>query len=220
MPPEASKKIKSVLEAILAGYSISKKYNYCLEYSVKGLLKKDLVNDSELDLILEHLLEQKVIDDFRESGNDDVISEATYTIYFPDDFRFRALEYLNRLSVLSGDQPIKLTPLEPRNPEIELGKLISYSDGSIAYDGENLELRGQLKVLCRIFMEQVGRLVLIDDIKDSIINSDKRGITPNETVSKYVSRLHGILKKKYAKPVIFNQKKEGWIFSPHKDLDS
>jgi len=214
MTLEANEKIKNILEKILTGYSLGKKYNYSLEYSVKGLLRDIRMNDSELELILKHLEEHKIIDNYVDTGDDFVITESTYTIYFPDDFRKRAIEYLNLQSDSQTTQPLRSISLEPKKPEIKVGELISYSDGSIIYDGENLNLRGQLKDLCRLFMENSGRLVLVDDIRDRLIDSNKRDVTPNSTLAKYVSELRGILSKKYQKEVIFNQKKEGWIFSP------
>ncbi len=219
MTKEASEKIKVILERILTGYTIGREYNYCLGYSVEGLLRDIRMNDSELELILQHLQERKIIENFTETGDDNVIPEPTYTIYFPSDFREKAEGYLSQIS----GTPVHLSkpnPLEPKKPEIELGKLVAYTDGTIYYDGENLDLRAQLKDLCRLFMQNVGRLVLVDDIKDVLINADKREDTANTTLSKYVSELHTILTKKYKKVVIFNQKKEGWVFSPDRDLDS
>lgn len=219
MTKEASEKISIILEKILTGYTMSKKYNYSLEYSVDGLLRGIRMNDSELALILEHLLEQKIIDNFEETGEDNVIAEPTYTIYFPDEFVVKATSYIEKIS---GKKPPIQTndQFEPQKPEIIIEKLISYNDGIIAYDGKPLEIRSQTKVLCRLFMENVGRLILVDDIKDVLIDADKRRSTSNETIAKYVSELHIILKDVYGKKVIFNQKKEGWIFDPENTEDS
>ncbi len=214
MTKEAGEKISVILNRILTGYSMAKEFNYSLEYSVAGLLRDIRMNDSELELILRHLEEKKIIENYVDTGEDDVIAEPTYTIYFPDDFPQKALGYLSRISGTPTTQAPKPLSLEPKKPEMEIGKLISYNDGSIAYDGENLEIRAQLKDLCRLFMQNVSRLVLVDDIRDLIIDSNKRDTTSNNTLSKYVSELHGILSKKYGKKVIFNDQKEGWIFRP------
>lgn len=219
MTSGANKKIGIVLEKILDGYSLGKKYNYCLEYSVMGLTKDTNLNDSEVDLILQHLLEKEIIDEFVDSGDDDVIKEPTFKIYFPEDFTIKAEQYLQKLI---GNDSVKkdLTSTDPVVAEIEIGKLISYSDGTISYGGSLLDLRGQIKVLCRIFMENKGVLVQPDYIKRELINSDKRQNTSDTTLAKYVSELHTILRECFGKPVIFNEKKEGWRFDPERDLDS
>jgi hypothetical protein len=219
MTQEANKRIEIVLSKILDGYCLSKKYNYCLEYSVAGLLKDSGINESELGLILSQLEEKEIISNFSESGNDNVIAEDTYTIYFPDNFVVKATSYIEKISgkhvpILANDL------LEPQKPELTLSKLVSYNDGLISYDGKPIEMRSQTKVLCRMFMENVGRLILVDDIKDTLIDADKRKSTSNETIAKYVSELHTILKDCYGKKVIFNQKKEGWIFNPESTEDS
>ena len=216
MTKESSAKIAVILQKVLDGYSLGKEYNYCLEYSVMGMTKDTNLNDSEVDLILQHLQEKEIIDEFVDSGDDDVIKEPTFKIYFPEDFKVKAGQYLHKLT---GNDSVKkgLTNTDPVVPEIEIGKLISYSDGTISYNGALLDIRGQLKVLCRIFMENVGNLVLEDYIKQEMVNSDKRGRISNRTISKYVSELHIILREPYGKDVIFNEKKEGWRFDPERD---
>lgn len=94
--------------------------------------------------------------------------------------------------------------------EMQVGKLVSYNDGTIRYDGKIIQLRNQIKDLCRMFMENLERIITIDDIKDSIIAADKRKATPNNTMAKYVSELRNSLKTHFKKDVIFNQKEEGW----------
>jgi hypothetical protein len=51
-------------------------------------------------------------------------------------------------------------------------------------------------------------------MRDEIIPANKRKFTSFKTISKYISELHGILQNSYEKPVIFNQKEEGWYFRP------
>jgi hypothetical protein len=219
MTKEAGLKIARVLHKLLDGYSMGKSYNYCLEYSVEGLMRDVALNESEIDLILQHLQERDVIDDFVDSGCDDVIKESTFKIYFPNEFKIKAGQYLVKLT---GDDQFKkdLTATDPVAPEMKIGKLISYTDGTIAYGDSLLDLRGQIKVLCRIFMENKGVLIQPDYIKMELINSDKRDSTSDTTLAKYVSELHTVLKEHYGKPVIFNEKKEGWRFDPDRDLDS
>jgi hypothetical protein len=99
-------------------------------------------------------------------------------------------------------------------PEITIGKLVSYSDGSIRYNGQNLDIRNQLKDLCRLFMNRPNLLTETDMIRNEIINAPKRKNTSFKTISKYVSELHSILQNYFKIPVIFNQKEEGWYFRP------
>ena len=97
-------------------------------------------------------------------------------------------------------------------PQITVGKLASYSDGTIRYGDKILDLRNQLKDLCRFFMRNPKRLLTIDDIREEIVGADKRKTIPNSTISKYVSELRNSLKIHFQKEVIFNQKEEGWYF--------
>lgn len=105
-------------------------------------------------------------------------------------------------------------PAKPLIAEITAGDLVAYNDGSIRHKENILEIRGQLKELCRLFMARQGRLVTIDDIREEIISADKRKTTSNATISKYVSELHVSLKLHFKKDVLINQKEEGWFFKP------
>ncbi|HUD03118.1 MAG TPA: helix-turn-helix domain-containing protein [Candidatus Paceibacterota bacterium] len=98
-------------------------------------------------------------------------------------------------------------------PEIEVGSLVAYSDGSIRYKGKMVELRPQMKDLCRLFMRNQGTVLTHDDIRNAIVDSTKRGATPYTTIAKYVSELHGVLKVHFDRDVITNQNKDGWVFS-------
>ncbi len=107
-------------------------------------------------------------------------------------------------------------PVKEPEPEITIGKLVAFTDGSISYAGNNLILRNQLKDLCRLFMRRPNRLITIDDVKDNLIAAEKRKTTPNDTISKYVSELRVVLKNCFGNDVIQNQKEEGWYFKPLK----
>jgi len=100
--------------------------------------------------------------------------------------------------------------------DITIGKLSAYNDGTIRYGKNILEMRNQLKDLCRLFMRNPNRLLTIDDIKDEIVKADRRTLTSFATIAKYVSELHNLLKIHFGKDVIFNQKEEGWYFKPTK----
>ncbi len=118
-------------------------------------------------------------------------------------------------SVAEQSDPIMVPKNESAiKSEMTVGKLISYSDGSIRYDGKILDLRPQVKDLCRLFMERHNQLVNADDIKDKIIKAAKRKATSFDTISKYVSELHTELQIHFGKAVITNQPKDGWIFNP------
>ncbi|OHA52535.1 MAG: hypothetical protein A3A97_03930 [Candidatus Terrybacteria bacterium RIFCSPLOWO2_01_FULL_40_23] len=99
-------------------------------------------------------------------------------------------------------------------PQAEISGLAVYGDGSIRYKGEAVEMRSQLKELCRLFITNHNRLIMVDDIKDELISANKREHTSFTTIAKYVSELHGILRVHFKKDVISNQKKEGWWFKP------
>jgi hypothetical protein len=115
--------------------------------------------------------------------------------------------------IVAVSQPKNLLSTELK-PEITVGDLVAYSDGSIKFGNEELQIRNQLKDLCRLFMSRPNVLTTIDQIRDEIIPANKRKFTSFKTISKYISELHGILQNSYEKPVIFNQKEEGWYFRP------
>lgn len=219
MTKEAGLKIAVILQKILDGYSFGKKYNYCLEYSVDGLLKNTELNSSEVDLILQHLQEKGVIEEFFDSGNDEVIKESTFRIYFSDDFVVKAEQYISHL--LGRDVNLnENTDVSLPTPEITVGELILYSDGTIRFNGEIIIFRPQMRDLCRLFMGSHNSLLLIDTIKDELIRADKRASTSSNTISKYVSELRALLFDLYGRNVISNQQKDGWIFSPERTFDS
>lgn len=98
--------------------------------------------------------------------------------------------------------------------EMEVDGLAVYTDGNIRFKGETLEMRGQLKELLREFVLHPQRLINIDDIKDKIINADRREGTSADTIAKYVSELRRVLRPYFKKDVFPNDKKTGWRFSP------
>lgn len=103
---------------------------------------------------------------------------------------------------------------ESATPEKEIKGLAIYSDGSIRYNGELLEMRDQIREICRLFIDRPNHLITFDDIKDEILELDKKEITSFSTISKYISELRKILKDCFHKDVFLNQKKEGWFFRP------
>lgn len=98
--------------------------------------------------------------------------------------------------------------------ELSAGYLEAFDDGSIRYKGTPIEMRNQLKDLCRLFMGKPNRLVTIDRITEELIRADKRKTTSHTTISKYVSELRAILMSHFKREVFINQKEEGWFFRP------
>ena len=135
----------------------------------------------------------------------------TRELVVPTGDKNAALEINKILSGASNKS--KITTLiynKELRPEMTVGDLASYSDGTIRHKDKVLGLRSQLKDLCRLFMAHPKRLLTIDDIKAEIVPAEKRGSVSFATISKYVSELHSSLKIHFRKRVIFNEKKEGW----------
>ena len=116
---------------------------------------------------------------------------------------------LKRLSPAMKESAVKAF-----RESITIKKLSADDDGLIRFDGRVVEMRGQLMTLCWQFMQRHKALITIDAIKEELIPAAKRNATPNSTIAKYVSELHAILKPLYGNEVIFNTKKDGWIFDP------
>lgn len=98
--------------------------------------------------------------------------------------------------------------------EAEVEGLAAYNDGSIRYKGDPIEMRTQLNAMCRLFIMNEHHFVTIDDIKDEIIDANKREHTSFSTIAKYVSELRKILETYFGKDVLLNEKKRGWWFKP------
>src|SRR4030042_5166250 len=125
-------------------------------------------------------------------------------VQFPENFNERYEEYREMLlDIIKEKEPkdtAEKTADETENPIIQpvakdlksdilIGKLGAFNDGTIRYGGEIIDMRNQIKDLCRYFMERPNRLITYDDIKQNIINADKRLDIPNSTIAKYVSEL-------------------------------
>jgi len=121
-------------------------------------------------------------------------------------------EYYQRLERYALKNRIT-TPME-NEPQISIKGLAVYTDDTIRYKGKLIRLSNQQKYLCRLFMENQGRLVDYDTIKDYILKIEKRRTISNKTIAKYVSKLRSSLKVHFRKSVIFSQKEEGWYFNP------
>lgn len=148
-------------------------------------------------------------------------------VQFPDDFSERYEEYRDMLldiikekepeittekAINENEKPIIQPVAKDLKSDILIGKLGAFNDGTIRYGGEILDMRNQIKDLCRYFMERPNRLITYDDIKQNIINADKRLDTPNSTIAKYVSELRKLLKIHFRKDVLPSQNEEGWYF--------
>lgn len=98
--------------------------------------------------------------------------------------------------------------------EAEVEGLAAYNDGSIRYKGNPIEMRTQLNAMCRLFIMNKHHFVTVDDIKDEIIDANKREHTSFSTIAKYVSELRKVLEVYFGKDVFPNEKKRGWWFKP------
>jgi hypothetical protein len=96
--------------------------------------------------------------------------------------------------------------------DLVVGPLIYKKDGLIYYKQTLLEMRFQLRTICILFMEKHKEFVDYTCIRDEIIPAHKRSTTSFETITKYVSELHKLLRLYFKRKVIFNQEKEGYIF--------
>ena len=106
----------------------------------------------------------------------------------------------------------RVDPLLGIAEPIIVGPLAYTEDGRITYRGENIKMRPQIKTLCILFMQHHKDLTDYSIIKDNLIVADKRHKVDWETIQKYVSELHKLLKKEFKKKVIFLVPKEGYIF--------
>ena len=152
-------------------------------------------------------------------------------IQFPKDFDERHEKYVARFKPVNPEihEPQKIVEATQTTgrveathnapapkKEIEVGDLATFSDGSIRYKGTIVDLRPQLKELCRMFMRQPKKLLNADDIKDKIVEASKRENTYHATIAKYVSELHRTLKIHFKKDVIFNSNQDGWYLDTEK----
>ena len=145
---------------------------------------------------------------------DDAIEETSQYVRKANEMTFATLD--------EQDQKGKLKPFtkDPAlfSPDVkkegEVKGLAVYSDGNIRFNDKTLEMRGQLKELLREFVLHPDRLINTDDIKDKIIDADKREDTSNDTIAKYVSELRRTLRPHFKKDVFPNDKKTGWRFNP------
>ena len=142
-----------------------------------------------------------------------------FTLKQPDQLDLQQLRsYMTKFSSIKlpllpdyqVQQAVEIKATNGLKTELSIGDLTFFNDGSIRFKGVVLDLRNQLKDLCRLLMQNHKKLVTIDAIRDEIIRADKRQQTSFVTISKYVSELHNSLKQYFNRDVIFNQKEEGW----------
>jgi hypothetical protein len=159
-----------------------------------------------------HDLETKVLHDEinKLRGNEQIKFEELKKLLIQFLKRFPAVKNKKQVAEKMADNLI----LKNLKPEIEIGYLATYSDGTIGFKGSVIPIRDQLNDLCRMFMSRPNQLVLCDEIRDEIVRAERRERTRFSTIAKYVSELHGLLKPCFGKDVILNHKKEGWRFVP------
>lgn len=170
---------------------------------------------------LKNLKEKKIIGNFEEAKDCFYLIRPVKLLLYQE--REKLLKIVNPPQVNRDEKIPEQAPKKSRKnllyvknltPEIEIKGLGAYSDGTIRYKGEIIEMRNQLKDLCRLFMDHPNRLLTHEDIRDQIVNADRRKSTPKTTIAKYVSELHNLLKIHFKKDVIFSQQQEGWYFKP------
>lgn len=189
-------------------YEIEKNWEAADTY----LLTTSIIFPLQKEKMLENLKEQK------EELNNYLFFEINSTdeLYRIKNLTDKQLNFDTEKVLKSKEIKNSENTNENLKPEIIVGKLVAYSDGTIRYEKDIIKLRNQLKDLCRQFMKKPDRLITIDDIKDNIIAANKRNTMAYSTIAKYVSELHNSLKIYFDKDIIFNQKEEGWYFKPPK----
>ena len=90
------------------------------------------------------------------------------------------------------------------------GDLAYYNDGTVHFKDGILPMRVQLRDICTLFINSPNQLITSDDIYDQLDKALNK-----TTISKYVSELHTLLKTKYQRSVITNDKKNGCSRSCH-----
>lgn len=95
------------------------------------------------------------------------------------------------------------------NTEYSLGKLIASTDGRIWLNGKDLNLRYQLRNLCRLLIMKSPNILLMDDIlsRVDIIDPNREQKDPVKNVQKYVSELRKVLGNEFS---IINDEQEGY----------
>ena len=101
--------------------------------------------------------------------------------------------------------------------DLVIGPLTHGKDGSIHFKQRLMILRPQIKYLLALFMCNHKRPLDYSDIREELIEAKKRTTTKPSTINKYVSELHEILQGYFGKKVIFNEKKNSYIFDPERD---
>ncbi len=208
---------------IVRSYHSQSTYDEPIEIRIKVLhLRKFGWSRVHFERILEHT--RRLIGmDIPERLHFDIGKEITeeypdnlelYRILLPSKFDFIYKDLNLRYKTdgkKSYDESVELYRGE-KTPEISVGKLVSYNDGTFTYDNQDIEIRAQLKDLLRLFMKKENELLTKEDIVTAIIDSKKRKTISPKTIAKYVHEVRKVLRNFYGKDVIFSHQKEGWIF--------
>jgi hypothetical protein len=118
-------------------------------------------------------------------------------------------------NVVGDTTPLAPSPIHQKTSLVQdlvIGPLVYRKDGCILYKQTSIKMRYQMRTLCILFMNNHKNLVDYSTIKDELVPAEKRSRTSFETITKYVSELHNLLKKHFNHEVIFNQEKDGYIF--------
>jgi hypothetical protein len=104
--------------------------------------------------------------------------------------------------------------------DLTVGHLTYQKDGALTFKNKPVEMRSQMKTLCIFFMQRHKSFIDYSAIKDEIISETKSQTKGFTNTTKYVNELQGLLRKLFGKKVIFNHKKEGYIFDVERNSEN
>ncbi len=127
MASKSDRKVAVILEWLLDNYLLDGRKPDKLEFSASYLAKLIDVDMSMLPMILDKLERKEIIKNYIESGEDFVVTELTYLVFFPNQFKSKAEAYLGLID-----------SAQKKDDQITTGGMILYldEDGNF-WHGEN-----------------------------------------------------------------------------------
>ena len=98
---------------------------------------------------------------------------------------------------------------------VTVGHLV-YKNRDVFFKDKKIKMRPQIKRLCVLFMKNHKEFIDYSNLMDELVSAEKRKHTNMTTIKKYVSELHNLLRRRFGKKVIFNDKIEGYILNIEK----
>ena len=110
---------------------------------------------------------------------------------------------------------VKKSGKQSQQPEIEyeFSGLATYDDGLIRFNGQEVDLRFQVREICRYFLSRPKELVTFDDLAEVLGEEGPMTDKLMGRISRYVSELRRELKPLNTKIVLKNYRSSGWIMS-------